>query len=212
MTIFLFLSFSAISTKQPIYKQEEIIPNYEESHTKHNTDPGDCPCALNQPKKDNSRMINPIYIAVPVAGVCVLLALIIFAMYLLRRRNVYYERYQYPRTVPAHAPQNVNHCSAENNKCATSCKINRCTDSERSSSGSESKLFIWLSRAIIQIVLILLFNYNTCIVIYFMPPYWIMGGTLLLSRLFVCQTTISSCFIDVNFNLPQNFKYNNIIR
>lgn len=89
-------------------------------------------------------MINPIYIAVPVAGVCVLLALIIFAMYLLRRRTDYYERYKYPTTVsvlPRHQHHHHHDCS-DVIKCDNTCKLNRCTDSERSSSGSETKLFL----------------------------------------------------------------------
>ncbi|XP_064613863.1 uncharacterized protein LOC135477627 [Liolophura sinensis] len=82
------------------------------------------------------RTINPIYIAVPLAGVCVLLALIIFAMYLLKRRNTYYDHYPYHTHVSTLHP----HCHVDPKR--TVPKMNRCTDSERSSSGSESKLFI----------------------------------------------------------------------
>lgn len=105
---------------------------------KHDADHTDCPCALNGPSKDNSKMLNPIYIAVPVAGVCVLLALVIFAMYLLRRRTDYYERYNYPRNVtvpPCHMISGAKQNSSP-------CKINRCTDSERSSASSETRLFL----------------------------------------------------------------------
>ncbi|KAK3109133.1 hypothetical protein FSP39_023624 [Pinctada imbricata] len=137
-----FCNKNIVPTKAP---KKDIPPFFDDKPYSQHTDAPDCPCA--QSKKDNSKMINPIYIAVPVAGVCVLLALIIFAMYLLRRRNVYYDRYQYPRTISAHAPPSHQlhhqHINSSENKCsAAACKINRCTDSERSSSGSESKLFI----------------------------------------------------------------------
>ncbi|XP_062588422.1 uncharacterized protein LOC134250086 [Saccostrea cucullata] len=104
----------------------------------HDADHTDCPCALNGPSKDSSKMLNPIYIAVPVAGVCVLLALVIFAMYLLRRRTDYYERYNYPRNVTV-PPCHVISGGKQN---SSPCKINRCTDSERSSASSETKLFL----------------------------------------------------------------------
>lgn len=102
------------------------------------TEKTNCPKTVLDSGSGSSNMINPIYIAVPVAGLCVLLALIIFAMYLLRRRGDYYERYPYPPvvTIPRH------HVNCKDSKCAPSCKLNRCTDSERSSSGSETKLFL----------------------------------------------------------------------
>lgn len=123
-------------------KYDNAIPNDVLSNRnedlKHDADHTDCPCALNGPNKDNSKMLNPIYIAVPVAGVCVLLALVIFAMYLLRRRTDYYERYNYPRNVtvpPCHMISGAKQSSSP-------CKINRCTDSERSSASSETRLFL----------------------------------------------------------------------
>ncbi|KAK7500685.1 hypothetical protein BaRGS_00007929, partial [Batillaria attramentaria] len=109
----------------------------------------------------SAKVINPIYIAVPVAGVCVLLALIIFAMYLLRRRNDHYDSYHhYHEHVPAlpHGHKqgsgggggglplyhHHHHCDCICKKNLPPCagKVNRCTDSERSSSGSETKLFL----------------------------------------------------------------------
>ena len=115
-----------------------------------------------------SKVINPIYIAVPVAGVCVLLALIIFAMYLLRRRHHHYDSYHhYHDHLPAASPHGLkqpgagvvgagagaggvplyhhhHHCDCICKKTLPPCggKVNRCTDSERSSSGSETKLFL----------------------------------------------------------------------
>ena len=102
-----------------------VIEDYDDSNTP-------CPNASNS---DNSRL-NPIYIAVPVAGVCVLLALIIFAMYLLRRRNDLYANYHEQIAKLQNAKQNETK--------STSCNgtLNRCTDSERSSQGSETKLFL----------------------------------------------------------------------
>lgn len=94
------------------------------------------PVLHSQSSSSPHRTINPIYIAVPLAGVCVLLALIIFAMYLLKRRNTYYDHYPYHTHVSTLHP----HCHVDPKR--TVPKMNRCTDSERSSSGSESKLFI----------------------------------------------------------------------
>ncbi|KAH9524921.1 hypothetical protein Btru_028260 [Bulinus truncatus] len=101
-----------------------------------------------------TRLVNPIYIAVPVAGVCVLLALVIFAMYLLRRRTDYHHHdnfLRYQNDVAATLGQNKQGI-APHHHCQCTCKTeivappcskgNRCTDSERSSSGSETKLFL----------------------------------------------------------------------
>jgi len=127
-----YLLFTFFSEKEP--------DTFFREHPKHDTTEASskCPNSVYGTNGGSNKMINPIYIAVPVAGVCVLLALIIFAMYLLRRRNDYYERYQYPKTVTV--PQ--HHQTCNETKCANACKLNRCTDSERSSSGSETKLFL----------------------------------------------------------------------
>ena len=145
----LTVSFLSISEVKDADEPEDIEPKYDNSvisdvlsnknsDLSHDPDHTDCPCALNGPNKDNSKMLNPIYIAVPVAGVCVLLALVIFAMYLLRRRTDYYERYNYPRNVtvpPCHMISGAKPNSSP-------CKMNRCTDSERSSASSETRLFL----------------------------------------------------------------------
>lgn len=86
---------------------------------------------------DNSKL-NAIYIAVPIAGVCVLLALIIFAMYLLRRRNDFYAQYD----AYQYHEQMAKLANKQNETKVQSCETNRCTDSERSSQGSETKLFL----------------------------------------------------------------------
>ena len=93
------------------------------------------PCSSSSDSK-----LNPIYIAVPIAGVCVLLGLIIFAMYLLRRRNdmyAQYDAYRYHEQLAKMA--NKQNEMRVTQHCETS---NRCTDSERSSQGSETKLFL----------------------------------------------------------------------
>ena len=92
------------------------------------------PCQKNN---DNSKL-NPIYIAVPIAGVCVLLALIIFAMYLLRRRSDFYAQYD----AYHYHEQMAKLANKQNETKVQGCDTNRCTDSERSSQGSESKLFL----------------------------------------------------------------------
>lgn len=92
------------------------------------------PCPSNT---DHSKL-NPIYIAVPIAGVCVLLALIIFAMYLLRRRNDFYAHYE----AYHYQEQMAKLANKQNESKAQGCETNRCTDSERSSQGSETKLFL----------------------------------------------------------------------
>ena len=121
-------------TQANIIPDDKYNPYVREENEDTNT-----PCP-NSSLADISKL-NPIYIAVPVAGVCVLLALIIFAMYLLRRRNdlyANYEAYQYHEQI----------AKLQNNKQSetksTSCNgtLNRCTDSERSSQGSETKLFL----------------------------------------------------------------------
>ncbi|KAH3716647.1 uncharacterized protein LOC127854445 [Dreissena polymorpha] len=91
------------------------------------------------PSSSDSKM-NPIYIAVPIAGLCVLLALIIFAMYLLRRRNDMYTQYDAFRYQEHLAKMAAKQNAGKNTQ---SCEVsNRCTDSERSSQGSETKFFL----------------------------------------------------------------------
>lgn len=92
------------------------------------------PCQKNN---DHSKL-NPIYIAVPIAGVCVLLALIIFAMYLLRRRTDFYAQYD----AYHYHEQMAKLANKQNETKVQGCDTNRCTDSERSSQGSETKLFL----------------------------------------------------------------------
>ncbi|XP_059179061.1 uncharacterized protein LOC131958200 [Physella acuta] len=105
-------------------------------------------CSDAQHRTSQTRIINPIYIAVPVAGVCVLLALVIFAMYLLRRRTDYHHdsSYYHEHATNATPKQNVapHHCQClcKKQTVPPCTKGNRCTDSERSSSGSETKFFL----------------------------------------------------------------------
>ena len=148
-----------------------VVPRCPESGA------GDDDTSAQRSNGSSSKVINPIYIAVPVAGVCVLLALIIFAMYLLRRRHHHhYDNYHHYHDHLAAAPphglkqtgagmvgagvglgaggggggggvplyHHHHHCDCICKKTLPPCggKVNRCTDSERSSSGSETKLFL----------------------------------------------------------------------
>lgn len=110
-------------------------------------------CSNSEPqlKSQETKVINPIYIAVPVAGVCVLLALIIFAMYLLRRRTDFHHHDNFHHYHHGHAAVLSQKQAVVPHHCQCACKKqavppcskgNRCTDSERSSSGSETKLFL----------------------------------------------------------------------
>lgn len=99
--------------------------------------------------------VNPMYVAVPVAGVCILLALILFALYLLRQRSDYNSFHSPVSSVGgATNPMSTKDLTVISDVKASTIttvsstsvssaeKINRCSDSERSSSGSETKLFL----------------------------------------------------------------------
>ncbi len=59
-----------------------------------------------KPRQQSRRKtINPLYIAVPVAGACVLLAIIIFAIYILKRQNALMAEYH-----QQHLKQNQKLC------------------------------------------------------------------------------------------------------
>ena len=51
--------------------------------------------------------INPLYIGVPVAGACVLLALVIFAIYIIKRQNQFNEELRYENSIKAAQTQPV---------------------------------------------------------------------------------------------------------
>ncbi|RUS89056.1 hypothetical protein EGW08_003167 [Elysia chlorotica] len=95
-----------------------------------------------QRTRARTKIVNPIYIAVPVAGVCVLLALIIFAMYLLRRRTDYH--HPHDSSFNSQHQYHHDHSGKQPIVALPPCGkgVNRCTDSERSSSGSETRLFL----------------------------------------------------------------------
>ncbi|KAI8777472.1 hypothetical protein BgiBS90_021675 [Biomphalaria glabrata] len=128
-------------TEAPLTTDDHVNP--------HQLTESNCSNSEAQLRRSAARVINPIYIAVPVAGVCVLLALVIFAMYLLRRRTDYHhDNFHHYQNDPSLAPKQIivpHHCQCTCKKTEeeTPCsKGNRCTDSERSSSGSETKLFL----------------------------------------------------------------------
>ena len=107
--------------------------------------------------------INPLYVGVPVAGACVLLAIVIFAIYILRRNNHYADEYHYHEHLKQ---QNHNHHQYPHNQnlyliqSRTAYPVGAGTrdpragggigrknnlpypDCERSSSGSETKLLM----------------------------------------------------------------------
>ncbi|BFY97474.1 hypothetical protein BsWGS_00514 [Bradybaena similaris] len=138
----------AIPTVITSDKEGETRP---QQHQQPKSASSNCSNSEPQLKSQETKVINPIYIAVPVAGVCVLLALIIFAMYLLRRRTDFhhhdnFHHYHHGHTAVLSQKQAVvpHHCQCACKKQAVPpcSKGNRCTDSERSSSGSETKLFL----------------------------------------------------------------------
>jgi hypothetical protein len=94
------------------------------------------------------RTINPLYIGVPVAGACVLLAIIIFAIYILRRHNQYLEEQHRRKTATAkqliYSPPKVQHknptiSSIGHPGCPANCMY---AESDRSSNGSETRLLM----------------------------------------------------------------------
>lgn len=99
--------------------------------------------------------VNPMYVAVPVAGVCILLALILFALYLLRQRSDYNSFHSpvsslggatNPMTTKDITVVSGVKASTTTTVSSTSVsfgdQMNPSSDSERSSSGSETKLFL----------------------------------------------------------------------
>ncbi|CAI9727711.1 Hypothetical predicted protein [Octopus vulgaris] len=150
--------------------------------------------------RPNTRSVNPMYIAIPLVGVCILLALIVFALYLLRQRTEY-NSFQSPASGVSNPSSTNDHfdvngihrgkhsvmdlpsrnsksqpavnTTESNSGCATSAAataasavaavaaeaatsgsslsksvcnnrdlISHCSESDRSSSGSETKLFL----------------------------------------------------------------------
>lgn len=138
---FIPIVYSFISATEPevdtqvhvLVDDNNSISDETNPYVRHEYDRERKPCTNNENSK-----LNPIYIAVPIAGVCVLLALIIFAMYLLRRRSDFYAQYD---TYQYHE-QMAKLANKQNDAKAQGCETNRCTDSERSSQGSETKLFL----------------------------------------------------------------------
>jgi len=87
--------------------------------------------------RSKGRTVNPLYVAVPVAGACVLLAIIIFAIYVLKRQNDYYEEYRYESNLHRQIPHHyiTGEYPGDNKKAMyVAC--------ERSSLGSETKLLV----------------------------------------------------------------------
>ncbi|GFO37907.1 Bmp and activin membrane-bound inhibitor-like protein [Plakobranchus ocellatus] len=183
------VSYSPDNNEHFVDEEEEEEEGEEDANEEPSSGESDCPNSdPDQQARARTKIVNPIYIAVPVAGVCVLLALIIFAMYLLRRRTDYHHphdssynshhHYQHDHGGAAvtsaikkgggvgqlhqqqlftgqQQQQQQHHANLVPHHCHCMCKKqatmalppcskggNRCTDSERSSSGSETRLFL----------------------------------------------------------------------
>lgn len=95
---------------------------------------------LQNMKTRRVRTINPLYIAVPIAGACVLLAIIVFAIYVLRRQNQYIEECRYHSNIRQSAY--TKHPIIIKDIDSSSTKKMFYPDCERSSSGSETKLLM----------------------------------------------------------------------
>ena len=99
-------------------------------------------------KQSNSSLLNPLYIGVPVAGACVLLAIIIFAIYILRKQHeMYAEHFQKVQSLkrgPTHGQDGRRYPTLMTangqylTRCQNGCPYN--TDCDNSSNGSESRL------------------------------------------------------------------------
>ncbi|KAI0234657.1 hypothetical protein LSAT2_015031 [Lamellibrachia satsuma] len=92
-----------------------------------------------------SVLINPLYIGVPIAGACVLLAMIIFAIYILRRSAPYSQRaYHYPANM-ARQP-----CPPPGGARTAVARTQIYIGCDRSPSGSEAKLLMKGSHYVVQ--------------------------------------------------------------
>ena len=119
-------------------EKEEL---YQQDHTRR----GGYPSSSSSSR--GSQSINPLYIAVPVAGACVLLAIIIFAIFVLRRQNQYIDEYRYHsnlRRAPHHLHHHPTNCCHDLHHQG-GAKVCLYAESDRSSStssssGSETKL------------------------------------------------------------------------
>ena len=76
----------------PYHQQNDQVQYDTESFK--NTEEESDKARIYRPRQQSRRKtINPLYIAVPVAGACVLLAIIIFAIYILKRQNALMAEY-----------------------------------------------------------------------------------------------------------------------
>lgn len=115
-------------------RDEQVKPHegHEKTHIQHR-------------HKDRPKTMNPLYIGVPVAGACVLLAIIIFAIYVLRRQNQYMEEYRYHSNLRSHpCPHKamVRDLEGHHIHHQHPTKSSYYSECERSSSGSETKLLM----------------------------------------------------------------------
>ena len=113
------------------------VNSHDESVSNHNQR---TPVNRGRPRRPSrSRLMNPLYIGVPIAGACVLLAMIIFAIYILRRNTPYSQQrtYQYPTDI---APRHM--CPPPGGAKSAVARSQVYIGSDRSPCGSEAKLLM----------------------------------------------------------------------
>ncbi len=76
------------------YQQNDQAPQQDKKQHSPDILDGNFKGKIYRPRERvRNKTINPLYIAVPVAGACVLLAIIIFAIYILKRQNALMAEY-----------------------------------------------------------------------------------------------------------------------
>ena len=113
-----------------------VMSNYDEAVSNYNQRTSATRSRHGRPSR-RSVLINPLYIGVPIAGACVLLAMIIFAIYILRRSAPYSQRaYHYPANM-ARQP-----CPPPGGARTAVARTQIYIGCDRSPSGSEAKLLM----------------------------------------------------------------------
>lgn len=111
------------------------------------------PSRFSDPKTQHapqrSQTIEPLYIGVPVAGACVLMAIIIFAIYILKRHNQYLEEHNRRKAaslkqqglIYVGPPPDLSRGQSSGKVCIAknTCLYPEC---DRSSNGSETRLLM----------------------------------------------------------------------
>ena len=126
------LPYQAVTSKD----DSAAMSSYDEAVNKYNQRSSANRGRHGRPTR-RSALINPLYIGVPIAGACVLLAMIIFAIYILRRSAPFSQRaYHYPANM-ARQP-----CPPPGGAKSTVARTQIYIGCDRSPSGSEAKLLV----------------------------------------------------------------------